>query len=318
MKKIFTLFTILIMGFSLCSCGIKTTRTLETLVNPNAPAHEQLLTQAQNYVNAAIQAENMGVGLQGAYYYGLAQASVSSLRYAIDNILWLMGEGETFADVIGNAPYQDWNSIVEAGMSSALPYYFEGLIFEIQGKDDEAQICYEYAKANPNYKESDFWYLRNMSVDELYALRETVLTMELSICESYTPRTSLCSKERTGAEFSPVYHLTLAKQASSDGYDQLAWECALNALLTNPTEASLYIAAAGYGLTAEVEEVIDIVNEGLYVFPENDALNYLAMTISISAGNQTQALEFFKKLQALGNESYISMGQELLDKASTQ
>ncbi len=285
-------------------------------VDPDAPAHERLLAQAENHLVAARQQNDVGLTLQGEYFYGQAQASVSALRYAVDTILWLMGEGESLADVTAGAPYRDWNAIVAAGMGSPAPHYFEGLVLEIQGKKPEAQVCYDRAAANPNYEEADFWYLRNMTVEELYALREEVLAVEVAIYEEYTPRTALCSVERTGAEYSPTYHLTLAAQAAADGHDQLAWECALNALLTNPTQPELYAAAVSYGLNAGSEDAVSILNEGLFVFPEDGKLNYLAGAAAISAGDKTAAQEFLAKAASSGDGELAAMSQELLAQAA--
>ena len=117
-----------------------------------------------------------------------------------------MGEGDNLSQVIGNAPYKDWDAIVGAGPGSAAPFYFEGLLFTIQGKDAEAEECYTKAKANPMYTERDFYYLRNMTVAELYKLKEDVSALENTVYQAYTPRTKLLA-ERTGAEFSPYYHL---------------------------------------------------------------------------------------------------------------
>lgn len=284
-------------------------------VDPDAPAHEQLLAQAVNYVTDARQKTDVGLNLQGEYFYGQAQASVSGLRYAIDYILWLMGEGETLADVTAGAPYRDWDSIVAAGMGSPAPYYFEGLVFEVQGKTAEADACYKRARANPTYEEMDFYYLRNMSIDELYALRETILTAEIAIYEEYTPRTVLCSTQRTGAEYSPTYHLALATKAAENDNAHLAWSCALNALLTNPTQAELYGAAVSYGLEVSDEEAVEILNEGLFVFPDDPSLNYFAGALALSAGDTAAAKDFLTIAETGSEGDLKAMCQDLLAQA---
>lgn len=315
-RKLLSALLCAVMVFSLCACGGKDSQPqLQKPVDEKAPAHEQLLVQAHNYLIAARDVSDTGLVLQGEYFYGQAQASCSALRYAVDYILWLMGEGESLADVIKGAPYKDWDAIVACGMCSPMPHYFEGLVLEIQGKTDEAQVCYERAAANPTYEEMDFWYLRNMTVEELYVLRETVLEKETEIYEEYTPRTVLRTAERIGAEFSPTYHLTLAAQAAADGEDRLAWECSRNALLTNPTQPELYVTAATYGIAARAEEAFDIINEGLFVFPEDGRLNYLAGLVALSAGENAAAKEFLTKAQSCGDDNIAAMSRELLSQS---
>ncbi len=316
MKRILSALLALALALSLAGCGEKNGQSdspgSSKAIDPNAPTHEQLMAQADNYLAVARETSDMGLTLQGEYFYGQAQASVSALRYAVDTILWLMGEGESLADVISDAPYRDWDAIVACGMGCPAPHYFEGLVLEIQGKTDEAQVCYDRAAANPTYEEQDFWYLRNMTVEELYVLRDTVLGKETDIHEEYNPRTVLCSTERTGLEYSPAYHLTLAAQAAAEGYDDLAWGCALNALLANPTQPELYGAAACYGLDAVAAEAEEIINEGLYVFPEDGLLNYLAGILQLAAGNNDAAREFLETAEASGDKELAEQCRQAL------
>lgn len=229
-----------------------------------------------------------------------------------------MGEGDSLADVTAGAPYRNWDSIIASGMGSPSPYYFEGLVLEIQGKIDEANRCYELALTNPIYGKRDFWYLRNMSVSELYEIRKNILAKEIEIYEEYTPKTILCTTTRIGAEFSPTYHLILASQAATDGEVRLAWNCALNALLTNPTTPELYYTAASYGLTAKDDMTFTIVNEGLVAFPEDGSLNFLAGAIEIAAGKNEEATDFLRKAQACEDKEIVSKSTELLTQMGLQ
>ncbi len=317
MKRILALLLAIPLLLSLTACSLFGDNG-DDPTNQTGLAHEQLLEQAETYLTTARQQSDVGLTLQGEYFYGMAQASVSSLRYAVDYILWLMGEGESLADLTADAPYRNWNDIISVGMGSPIPHYFEGLVFKVQGKDAEAQTCYDRAAANPTYKETDFWYLRRMTVDELYTLRKTVLALEIEIYEEYTPRTELCSAERTGAEFSPTYHLTLAAKAAEAGENQLAYQCALNALLTNPTQAELYSAAISYGLKAGVSDAVSVLNEGLLVFPNDGRLNYLAGAVALSAGDKATAREYLTKAQAAGDENLTAMCRALLAQTESE
>ncbi|MCC8026672.1 MAG: hypothetical protein LIP16_15400 [Clostridium sp.] len=298
MKRILSLALACALALSLAACGPKGGGGSGEVqaIDPSAPAHEQLMAEVGNRLIHARQQDDMGAVIQSEYTYGLAQAEASSLRYAIDTVLWLKGEGENLAQVVGGVPYRDWDDIVGAGLGSDAPFYFEGLLLTIQGKDAEAELCYQRAKANPTCKERDFYYLRDMSVDELYGLKETVAALELEVYEEYTPRTALLA-ERTGAEFAPVYHLAMAAERT-DRPEQ-ALQCAVNALLANPAEAALYGAAAGYAIDAgESAQAQDYLNEGLWAFPQDGTLNYLAAAFSMAAGDTDAAKAFLQTARA--------------------
>ena len=173
-KRIFSLLLCFLLAFSLCACnsGGNSTETpdISELQQPDtdAPAHEHLYHQSEEMLIYAHHAEDTGVALQADYFYGMALAPISSLRFCVDNILWLKGEGETVADIVSAAPFGDWDAIVGAGLGSPMPFFFEGLLFTFQGKNDEAAECYKKAEANSNYTEMDFNYLKSMSIDAVY------------------------------------------------------------------------------------------------------------------------------------------------------
>jgi hypothetical protein len=264
----------------------------------NLPLHEQLVSEADINLGYARQAANMGVLIQGEYYYGLALAEVSSLRLCADNILWLKGEGETVDEIVGAAPYSDWNDIVAAGLGSPMPFYFEGLLFKVQAKDAEAEACFKQAKANPTYTERDFYYLKNMSVEDLYALHNTLVEKELKILDEYTPRAALYI-ERTGAEFAPVYHAALAGEKLEAGDNVVAYGCFLNAVLCNPQAADYYVAAILLGLqNGQNGTAMALLNEGLYAFPKNGEINYAAATVAAAKGDNEGAKAFLQTAKA--------------------
>ena len=304
MKKLLLIFLALVLALSLAACGGKSPDEGETptpgdtvqTVDPDAPAHEQLMAEVNNRLVWAAQQADVGMTLQSEYLYGMAQAEISSLRLSIDTILWLMGEGENLSEVIGSAPYKDWDAIVGAGPGSDAPFYFEGLLLTIQGKDAEAEECYKKAAANPMHTERDFYYLRNMTVEELYALEEEVSALEDTVYGLYTPRTRLLA-ERTGAEFSPYYHLAMAEERAD--YPAEALQCAVNALLTNPVEPSLFSAAAAYAMDAgKVDTASEYINEGLYVYPEDGSLNYMAALLCAAAGDTEAAGNYLDTAKA--------------------
>ena len=264
----------------------------------DAPAHEQLYYQSETMLGYARHAADMGVTLQAEYFYGLALAPVSSLRFCAENILWLKGEGETLEDIVKAAPYGTWDDIVGAGPGSPMPFYFEGLLYQVQGKETEAADCYKKAKANPIYEKPDFYYLKSMSVEELYALRDACVEKELAILNEYTPRTVLYAP-RTGAEFSPVYHGALANEMLTAGDGFAAHGCLLNAVLANPQIPDYYAPAILMGLEiGNADTAALLANEGLWAFPENGEINYAAATLAMASGDTAGAKAYLQTAKA--------------------
>jgi tetratricopeptide (TPR) repeat protein len=317
MKKFIVFIVTAALLLSLCACGGSETGGSDTpqtastvsassgaatgssgIAEPaaDAPAHEQLFYEVRQMLETAEQQGNAGYPLVEEYLKGMAQAEISSLRQCADTTLWLRGEGANLAEVIGSAPYGSWDAIVGAGPGSDAPFYFEGLLFTFQGKDSEAQACYDKAAKNPQHKERDFYYLRNLSIEELYKVKEDAAALENEIWQSFTPRTKLLA-ERTGAEFLPEFHLTMADSCKDCPTDALQY--AVNALLVNPFSSTLYSAAAVYAMDAyDVEQAVEFINEGLFMFPEDGTLNYVAALLCVSAEDNAQAKEFLKAAEA--------------------
>ncbi|MBR3297216.1 MAG: hypothetical protein IKI65_05195 [Firmicutes bacterium] len=311
MKKILITLISAALLISLCACGGET--AAPSAASPSgaqsgaaagsaqelpadAAAHEQLMAEVRQYVETARQQGDAGYSLVEEYLLGMAQAEISSLRQCADTTLWLRGEGANLAEVIGSAPYGSWDAIVGAGPGSDAPFYFEGLLFTFQGKDSEAQACYDKAAKNPQHKERDFYYLRNLSIEELYKVKEDAAALENEIWQSFTPRTKLLA-ERTGAEFLPEFHLTMTDSCKDCPTDALQY--AVNALLVNPFSSTLYSAAAVYAMDAyDVEQAVEFINEGLFMFPEDGTLNYVAALLCVSAEDNAQAKEFLKAAEA--------------------
>lgn len=308
-KRFLSFILSICLVLSLCGCDKPENMSVESVSgNPKASGNacEALFERVQAYEETAKIQSDVGMTLSGEFFYGMAQAEISSLRLCIDTVLWLLGEGESLDDVIGNAPYKDWDSITATGLGSDAPLYFEGLIYTFRGKDAEAENCYQKASAYPNHVERDFYYLRNESVENLYALREQVLTIEKEVSNHFSPRAQMVA-DRTGAEFFPAYHLVMAKEVSDP---QTAKQCAMNALMANPQEPSLYAAAAIYAMNAQDPSLgCELLNEGLFLWPKDDLLNFLGAVYSYSAGDVGLSKEFLAVAKESQNEhikEYVS------------
>ncbi|MBO4750488.1 MAG: hypothetical protein J5546_09235, partial [Lachnospiraceae bacterium] len=131
----------------------------------------------------------------------------------------------------------------------------------------------------------------------------------------YVPRASLMT-ERTGAEFSPAYHLIMAKESE----DPLAAkQCAINALMASPREPKLYGAAALFTMHAQDPELgSELINEGLFLWPKDDLLNLLAAFFSYSSGEYDAAKKFLAVVREGGDAKLLEYASALEKEISRQ
>ena len=305
-KKIIIAFLSCLLLFSLTSCISGGGKNESGAGNGT---YDQLVKNVNDLSSAAALQYDVGLDFESEYVYGLAQAEISSLRLLIDNVLWLKGEGEEISDIIGDAPYSDWDEIVAAGLGSDAPFYFEGLLYKMQGEKEKADACFKKAEANPLHEERDFYYIKKMSVKDLYKLREEVVKLENKIYVAYTPRGVLLTG-RTGAEFSPAYHLAMASDRAASASE--AAQCALNALLCSPYSPALYGNAALYALAAgDIELTLGILNDGLYLAPDDVSINYAAAVVSYASDDNVSAKVYLDKAKANASGDMLERVNEL-------
>ena len=215
-----------------------------------------------------------------AYFYGFAGASVSALRLAVERILWLKGEGDDFASLAADSRYTDWDEIAEICYASPYPYYFEGLIHELRGEDEEAIDDYLAASVLANYPETglNFLALRDQSVPELYALRDELRALEDRIYEQYSP--DLFGYERNPCNGFPEYLLADAyEKLEAEQYDQ-AMIAARYCVRFNPRVEEHWTCAVTAALYADQGYQAALwLEEGLKYFPEGEGLNHLLSSL---------------------------------------
>lgn len=170
----------------------------------------------------------------------------------------------------------DWDEIASMSYASPYPWYFEGLIFSSQGKNDEAQACYEKALMNPAFSaehDEALSVMLAMSVKELKATREKLAALEDKISAVYEWEQTAYSRETLG--FDDVYLRTLAKEcleANPTDYRR-AFRYYEAALKVNPFEGDNFVGCALMHLyLEEMDEAFFYVNEGLFVDPEHEGL----------------------------------------------
>lgn len=221
----------------------------------------------------------LGLQLQAQYAYGWAGASVSAMRYCVDCLLYMKGEGKTLEEVVGGR-VGSWDDIAAVNYASPYPYYFEGLVYNAEAKNDYAQLCYEKALINPAFSAENgeaLSVLEIMSVGDLIALKKKLTALEDQIYAVYQPEKRTIP--RYELNFSDGYLRTLAKEQLS--VNDKDYRGALRyyeaALAVNPFEGDNYVGCALMHLYMDdIDKTFFYVNEGLFVDPEHEGLISIA------------------------------------------
>lgn len=243
---------------------------------------ESLYTQGQEYAGQGLQ-------IQADYAYGWAAASVSAMRYCVDCLLYLKGEGDDLEGVVGGRR-GDWDEIAALGYASPYPYYFEGLVYNAQGKNDDARRCYESALINPAFSaehDEALSLILTFTVKELKSLRQQLAELEDKVYAAYRPEAT--KYPRNNLNWSDAYLRSEARAALSA--DETNLRAALRhyeaALAVNPFEGDNFFGCALMHLyLGESDKLYFYVNEGLYADPEHEGLGRLAQALSEEVGHE--------------------------------
>ena len=232
-----------------------------------------------------------GMKLQAQHYYSMAGSSVSAMRLALDHILDMKGESKYLDDVADaedtNASvkpaFKDWESIAAISPASPYPYYFEGLIYHIQGNEEKAKEAYQNALINPLFSENSaaFYYLNELSIDELSKMRDELGVIESDLYAIFTPRPY--GLERHPMNFNDEYLRAKAKDVlekePNEYTEALRYYTA--ALRVNPFDAKNYACCALISIfNNDLDAAITCVNEGLWVDENNKELNQIAVWLT--------------------------------------
>ena len=263
--------------------------TVDPAVGDGTP-YADFLAVMKDIVSYGDRTAAAGLPVHAEYYYSFAGASVGAFRFAVENILWLRGEGGTFAEFVAGSRYTGWDIISEINYSSPYPSYFEGLIREVQGKREEAIELYAASSVMTAFPEEglDFYYLKKMSIESLYALRDELRSIEETVYAAYTP--VLSGRGRDFAAFDPEYLLDLSAEAIKKDDYAGALLYAKDALKTGPFDPSIWQGAVLAAIYAEDLELAgEYLDEGLTVFPDDSGLCALKKTISDASDAMTEA-----------------------------
>ena len=222
---------------------------------------------------------DLGLQLQADYAYGWAASSVSAMRYCIDCLLSMKSEGQTPNEPL-DGRISDWDKIASLNYASPYPWYFQGLVFNAQDKNDEAQACYEKALLNSAFSaehDEALSVLLAMSAEDLEMVREKLVALEDKIHAVYEPNQTAYPRETLG--FDDVYLRALAKECLEA--NPADYRGALRhyeaALKVNPYEGDNFVGCALMHLyLEELDKAFFYVNEGLFVDPEHEGLNEMA------------------------------------------
>jgi tetratricopeptide (TPR) repeat protein len=221
----------------------------------------------------------LGLQIQADYAYGWAAASISSMRYCIDCLLYLNGEGETLEQVTGQR-MDNWDEIAAMNYASPYPYYFEGLVYNVQDKNEDARKCYEKALVNPAFSsqtDESLSVLLTLSVKQLKSLKKKLIEWEDKIFAVYQAERN--PYPRSEFNYSDKYLRTLAREVLEE--DQTNYRSALRhykaALAVNPFDGDNFVGCALMSLYMDdMDRTFFYVNEGLYVDPEHEGLARIA------------------------------------------
>jgi len=222
-----------------------------------------------------------GVAQVTDYLYGTAAAGTSAMRYAVDCLLYMKGEGSTLADVVGDR-LGDWDKIAALGYASPYPYIFEGITDEADGKTDAAKDCYTKAVANPNLPNNSelLKTLPTLDTAALKKLKTRLTTLEDKIFAAYTPVQQ--SIPRSEYNFSAAYLRSEGRKVLQT--DKTAYNDALDyyfaavriAPFDGDTYAGIVTLYAGLKDSGQMANWLEI---GLLVAPENKTLNTYKATL---------------------------------------
>ena len=241
--------------------------------NVSAVTKDEYVKAVKDCLEKGKRCEKQFLDETAAYFYGFALSSAGSMRFAAEKILWLKGEGNDFSEVTSGSRYTDWDTLAAICYACPFPYYFEGLLCDIQGEGDRAAELYSYASVMDNFPEKglNFYYMRNLSVEELYALRDELRALEEEVCKEYIPE--FTGFERTVYNFSAEYMRACALDLlEREKYDE-AMIPVRYAVQFGHLDVSNWVTAVTAALGAEdFYRAASWLSEGLSYFPENESL----------------------------------------------
>ena len=277
MKKAVVVLMIFALIIPLYACG-ETESDAVIIANAYIDGFMQFHKTGKEYTE-------QGLRLQADYAYGYAAASVSSMRYCVDNLLFIQYGGD-LEEALDGRP-GDWDTIAEMNYASFYPWLFEGIVYHAKGDTDKARVCYENAATNPSFDSEVDTALLSLGVlteNELMALEEKLVQHEHEIYADYTPQATGYPRDAMG--FDDGYLRNLARETLNA--NEADYAGALRhfeaALAVNPYEGDNYAGCALMCLYLnDTDRMYDYVNMGLDIDPDHKGLGAFADTLNKGA-----------------------------------
>ncbi len=273
LKKTAALILCLCLLIPLCACDEGNNESAPAAETAAGMTKDEYVKAVKDCLDKGERCEKLFLDETAAYFYGFALSSAGSMRLAAEKILWLKGEGNDFSEVCAGSRYTDWDTLAAICYACPFPYYFEGLLHDIRGETEEDARLYSYASVMDNFPEKglDFYYLRNLSVPELYALRDELRGLEEAVCAEYAP--DFYGFERTVYNFSAEYMRACALDLLEREQYAEAVIPARYAVRFGHLDVSNWITAVTAAIGAEdFYRAASWLGEGLSYFPENETL----------------------------------------------
>lgn len=265
----------------------------------NEKETEQIIGYAVHYLDSmdayfqkGVELQGEGLTLQAEHAYRYALASVSSMGLAIENLIYIKGEGESVD------PNQ-WAELTAIQYASPYPYFFEGLVYSAQGDKDYAATCFEAALINPAFDpeiSKPLMALAVLPIEELNVLGQQVrarvegYSAALEKVQTthrlfaHTESNFVKELQRNPLNYSDAYLRTAAKAYLKA--DTLDYNRALAhyqaGLMVNPFEGDNYVGCAVmHFFMGDTESALFYIDEGLFIAPNHEGLVALLDVISL-------------------------------------
>ncbi len=272
MKKLYPLICFALVVLMLSGCqGQPPSQSM--------PILEEYINGFKSFVDLGDEYTEQGLQTQAVYSYGWAGAALSSMRYSVDCLLYLRGEGNSLEEV-SQGRLSSWESIAKINYGCPYPWFFEGLVQHVQGNNTEAQALYQMAMLNPVFDAENnqpLLSLGELSVSELKTIKSKLVALEDPLYDEFEP--PINDYPRSEYVFDDV-HLTLLGRTALEK-NPMDYKGALRhfkaALTVNPFEGDYFSACAlMYFYLDEPDLMYFYVNEGLFVDPGHLGLQELA------------------------------------------
>jgi len=244
---------------------------------PNASEEEKLAylyaDAGANLYQIGMMFMDMGMRRCAESTFALALTNVSSMRYAVDCLLEMKGEGPH-----DDIRLRDWDMIAALGWASPFPYFFEGVIHEAQGEGAAAAECYRKASLNPNLLEDgeQFKVIADLDENALKSLQTSLEELEDTIIDIYGLRYSNIPRDENNfnTDFLREKAMECLEADEEDLLGALGYYLA--ALQTNPFDGDNYANIIVVCIfICDGEMAAGYLSDGLLADPENVRLAYL-------------------------------------------